>query len=92
MTERDRCATYLARLRRDDVIVVGRHRFRVEKAIGVTVYITKGKGTKLYKLHTSSLEPCTIEVREVWPGSGDLKSGVAPLAVIEDAVISKGVA
>lgn len=88
--ERDLCAIYLSRMKRDDEIIVGRHRFRVERATGVTVYITKGKGQKLYKLDVTSLTPCTITIREVWPGSGDIKQGVAPVAIIDNATIRRG--
>lgn len=52
---------------------VGKHTFVVESTHGVTVYITKGKGKKLYKLDVASLAPLTVDVREVWGGSGQLK-------------------
>lgn len=81
--ERDHCATFLTSHVRDQELKIGKHKFRVEKVNGVTVYVTKGKGRKLYVLHVSSLTPCTIEVREVWPGSGSLKEGEPPVAVFQ---------
>lgn len=61
---------------------VGKHTFRVERVIGVTVYLTKGKGQKLYTLKVVSLEPPVVVVDEVWGGSGDSK-GLPPIAMFE---------
>jgi len=73
---------WLSSFKRGDELRVGKHLFWVENARGISIYITKGKRTKLYKLHTVSLDPPLVEVREVWGGSGDLKEGVKPLAAL----------
>lgn len=73
MSERDRAAALLQSFVPGQALIVGRHHFVVERTYGVTVYVTKGKGRKLYRLDVTSLEPLAIAVREVWPGSGDLK-------------------
>lgn len=75
MSDRDTCATKLSSLRKDDVIVVGKTRWRVWKNVGVTNLVEKegSKGRKLYTLEATNLAPCCISVREVWPGSGEVK-------------------
>jgi len=78
--ERERAMVWLSNHKVDDELKVGRHLFRVESTRGITVYVTKGKGRKLYKLETVNLEPFTVEVKEVWPGSGEIKTDVKPLA------------
>ena len=80
MEERERAMRWLSSWKRGDELKVGRHLFWVERADGISIFITKGKRKKLYKLHTVSLDPFTVEVREVWGGSGDLKEGVKPIA------------
>ena len=42
--------------------------------------MTKGAGRKLWKLVTTKFEPCTVDVQEVMPGSGEIKKGVKPSA------------
>jgi hypothetical protein len=79
---RDRCARALA-LRVGDVLSVGKTRWLVERAHGVTSYVVKqgSKGRKLYSPTVTEIDPqCCIEVREVWPGSGDPMPGVKPAA------------
>ena len=79
--ERERAMVWLSNHKVDDELKVGRHLFRVESTCGITVYVTKGKGRKLYKLEVVSLDaPFTMEVKEVWPGSGEIKTNVKPLA------------
>jgi hypothetical protein len=77
---RDRCVRVLAALQVGQTLYIDRTAWRVEASNGLTVYITKGKGKKLYTLVTVGFEPCTFDVSEVWPGSGQLKEGVAPVA------------
>ena len=74
MSTPDYCAMKLSRLAAGDIVTVGRTRWQVFRNRGVTNYITKegSKGRKLYTLHATSLDPCCIEVREVFGGSGDL--------------------
>lgn len=73
--ERDRAAAWLQGLTVGQDLKVGKHTFVVDRTYGVTVFLTKGKskGKKLYKLEVSSLSPFTVDVREVWGGSGQLK-------------------
>jgi hypothetical protein len=68
------CAALLSALRVGDVVKVGRSLWQVERNIGVTNYAIKHgtKGRKLYRFEAVSLDPCVIEVREVYPGSGDI--------------------
>ena len=81
LSPRDRCARRLT-LKRDDVVTVGKTRWRVEKATGVTAFVVKdgSKGRKLYTLHVTNIDACCIEVREVNGGSGTIKPDVPPVA------------
>jgi hypothetical protein len=72
----------LSSLRKGDVVVVGKHRWQVERNIGVTNYVIKHgtKGRKLYTFHVTDPDRCCLEVREVFPGSGDLMPDKRPAA------------
>ena len=77
---RTKCLEFLHSMHRGKEFKVGKHKFVVENNYSGTVYITKGKGKKLYTFKVVSITPCTIEVVEVWPGSGEPKAGVDPVA------------
>jgi len=75
-----KCAGILSTLQAGQTLDIGRTAWRVESTQGITVYITKGKGWKLYTLVYAGGEPCAFNVFEVWPGSGQIKEGSAPVA------------
>lgn len=58
-----------------DVLTVDNKRWRVERARGVTCFVVRDgtKGRKLYTLVATDLELETVDVVEVWPGSGESK-------------------
>lgn len=73
MSARDRCIRALS-LKKGDIVSVGKSRWEVERSRGVTSYVTKvgTKGKKLYTFVTTEIDRCCIEVRQVFPGSGDV--------------------
>lgn len=78
------CSERVQALRRDDVVTVGKGRWRVERnqyGINSTYVVKAGtKGKKLYVLWATDLNRCCLEVREVSPGSGALLPGKSPEA------------
>ena len=74
---RDRALAFLGSLRPGDKLDFPKASFLVRHAQGALVYVQKAntKGTKLYRLVTAALEPLTLEVCEVYGGSGDLMPG-----------------
>jgi hypothetical protein len=81
--DRDDCIRALSALQKGDVVAVGKSRWQVERNIGVTNYVVKHgtKGRKLYRLWpVEPVDRCCLEVREVFPGSGDLMPDKKPAA------------
>jgi hypothetical protein len=74
----------LGALRRDDVVTIGKTRWRVESnryGLNSTYVVKAGtKGKKLYVLWATDLERCCLEVREVAPGTGTPVRDQAPLS------------
>ena len=70
---RDRCARRLSDLKKNDVVTVGKSRWKIWRSTGITNIVTKAgtKGRKLYDLHVTDIERCCIEVREISPGMGE---------------------
>lgn len=78
------CGERLGALRRDDVVTIGKTRWRVESnryGLNSTYVVKAGtKGKKLYVLWATDLERCCLEVREVAPGTGTPVRDQAPLS------------
>lgn len=75
-------------LRRGDKLLVGRRAFVVERATGITVHVVaaKSKGKKMYGLDPQ--EDGTVNVVELFGGSGDRKPGVPVVVNGHLAVLS----
>jgi len=66
----DRAVRFLESHKPGQELKVGRHLFTVWRVIGVTVWLTKGGGRKLYQLELLSFKPPTFGVIEISSGSG----------------------
>jgi DNA repair protein RadC len=80
MSDADKSRALLGSLRRDDIVTVGKSRWRVENARASVVYLVKAgtSGRKLYGLDAADLMG-NFHVFEVFPGSGK-SMGLPPAA------------
>jgi hypothetical protein len=76
---RTRAWRFLESQRPGQKLKVGRHLFTIWRQRGSEVFMTKGKGRKLYKLNVVAFTPLTVEVIEVSGGSGE-SLGKPPIA------------
>lgn len=79
---RERAIRFLESHKPGQELKIGRHLFTVWRVTGVTVWLTKGKGRKLYQLDLLSFEPPTFVVIEISGGSGE-SLGKPPVAKFE---------